>query len=161
MYFAGHKRKILADHVTPEQFTDIPLEIKADCRDAIYKPTPLLQDFIKEKGNALSAQAQRDIREWERYRAGQFIALKHLKKHTILLSMEKSLRVFGVLGITTDLSEILPAPSIVETVLLPFRGVIICDGIVKGGIWVGRNMEHNFNRQYMQAKRADKIITTL
>jgi hypothetical protein len=65
-------------------------------------------------------------------------------------------------GVTTELAELIPDPPIfVETVLLPFHGYLICDGLLAGGIYIGGNMGRSFHGTYMEIKRAGEFIRKL
>lgn len=165
LYFAGQRDKVLSKKLTYKKFLDKPLQIKADCRDSIYEPTPLFDDFLEVQGEQLSPEDRAIVAGWKRYVRGTFVVLKHLKKHTIFLSGEEETRAYAVLGLTTDLSELLPShvlPTYIETVLLPYKGVIVCDGILRGyNLLIGPNMTRDLKAEYQDIKKAGKVITTL
>ncbi len=70
--------------------------------------------------------------------------------------------VYLVRGLMTALCEIIPAPQIVKTVLLPWRGEIVYDGLVSPyPLMFGRNMTAAFKEIYLSAKQQRTVITTL
>src|SRR5437588_6500631 len=144
LYYAGQKRKVLPSKMTFDKFLDTSYQRKADCRDAIYEPTPLLDDFLADNADALSSEEQDIVRAWKRYVRGTFVVLRHHKNYTIFLGTGEESRAYAVLGLTTDLAEMAPKPYlpvIVKTVLLPYEGVIVCDGLVVfHNVTIGPNM---------------------
>jgi len=88
-----------------------------------------------------------------------------LTKYTIFLADEgSSYKAFGVLGLDDPLTEIfgpgLPKP--IETVLLPFKGKIVYDGLAVGyNIGFASGAKKMLNEEYKQAKEKFGIITSL
>ena len=102
---------------------------------------------------------------WTRSISGTFVVLRHLKKYTIFLHSTSPPSAFGVLGLTTDLEELLPKsrlPIGVKTVLLPYRGVVVYDGLLSVyDIIIGPNMRYGLNEAYKNIKNAGRFFTTL
>lgn len=166
LYYAGNARGVLPEDMTFKEFLDEPMEVKVDCRDAIYSPTPLFDDFLEDNGDQLSEKERGIVGAWsKRYVRGKFVLLQHLKEHSIFLSTDKSLKAYGVLGLTTELSEMAPRaylPVFLETVLLPYEGVVVCDGLVMmSNILIGPNMTSNMKADYKRLKQSGKVITSL
>jgi hypothetical protein len=73
--------------------------------------------------------------------------------------------VYGVLGIYSPLETLIPrAPSFVHVVLLPFRGVIITDGLIESPpiqISFGPGARRSLNAQYAAARDSSRIRTRL
>lgn len=161
-FFAGKSRGIIKKNMTMPAFMNTSLELKVKCRDAIYAPTPLIQEFI-ETQEGLSEQDKTDAKGWERFIAGDFIALKHTKNHTIFLPMgdAEAKVAYNVNSLTSDLGEILDTPVIIKAVLLPYRGKILCDGLLNFGAFIGRNMQLGLNEEFKNLKKAGKLLTTL
>jgi hypothetical protein len=91
----------------------------------------------------------------------RFIILRHLQKHSIFMSKG----VYAVLGIFTPLAAMFPnVPMFVEAVLIPFRDVIITDGLLQSPpmqISFGAGARRTFNEEYSAARAASEIRTTL
>jgi hypothetical protein len=160
MHFAGKERGIVAKSQSFSAFMDTSMEIKASCRDAIYSPKLLIEDYLATQ-NDLSEQDKLDTKAWERYLAGDFIVLKHTKNHSIFLPMGKVQVAYSVNSLTSDLGEILDTPVIINTVLLPFRGKILCDGLLSFRMFVGRNMKADLSDEFKKLKKAGKLLGTL
>lgn len=61
--------------------------------------------------------------------------------------------------LSTPLNEMLPEYSIVETCLLSFNGMIVCDGLLRGsGIILGNKMAKSMRLAYWEAKRSGELI---
>jgi hypothetical protein len=165
LHYAGQRREVLSSDMSLEDFIEEPLELKVDCRDAIYTPSSLLDDFLAEQEGDLSTEEQNIVRAWKRYVSGRFIVLRHLKKHTIFLDSASPTNAYGVLGLIDDLVEIFPKyvlPTFVETVLLPYEGVVVCDGLFRGyAITIGSNMRRGMNEDYKAIKDSERLITAL
>lgn len=57
---------------------------------------------------------------------------RHLKKGSMLISMEDE-KVYQVVGIISSLKEMFlyaPMPLMIEATLMPFKDVIITDGLI-------------------------------
>ena len=102
---------------------------------------------------------------WTRYISGTFLVLRHLKKYTIFLHSASPSSAYGVLGLTNDLEELLPKPRLpisVKTVLLPYNGVVVCDGMLSiYDILFGPNMRSGFNEDYKNMKSDGRFFTVL
>jgi hypothetical protein len=165
LYYTGQVRDILPSEMTYDEFIDEPLATKAECRDPIYEPTPVFDDFLEDQGDALTQKQQKTVREWKRFVRGTFVVLRHLKKHTVFLNTIEPVKAYAVLSLTTDLPEMIPdyaLPVLIETVLLPYQGVIIYDGIVFGGnVLIGPNMTREMKAEYSAIKKAKQVISAL
>ena len=72
------------------------------------------------------------FRSWKRQIRGKFVLERHLKKGSVFISMDDE-QVYQVSGIVSSWKEMLyftPVPVLLEAVLIPFRDVIISDGLV-------------------------------
>jgi hypothetical protein len=160
LHFAGKSRGIVAKNQTFSAFMNTSLEVKVNCRDAIYSPTPLIQDFIQSE-ESLSEQDKFDASEWERFISGDFVALKHTKNHSIFLPLKDAQEAYAVNSLTSDLGEVLDTPVIIKTVLLPFRGKILCDGLISFGVFIGRNMELELKAEFKKLQKSGKLLKKL
>ena len=70
-----------------------------------------------------------------------------------------------VLGLTNDLEEFLPKPRLpigIKTVLLPYNGVLVCDGMLSVyDIVFGPNMRSGFDEDYKNMKSTGRFFTVL
>ena len=89
---------------------------------------------------------------------------RHLKKGTIFISLENE-EVYQVSGIISSWEEMFfgaPMPLIIEATFMPFRDVIISDGLVMPyNILIGGGMKRMFKDSYMAAKKSGQIHRSL
>lgn len=89
---------------------------------------------------------------------------RHLKNGSIFISMENE-EVYQVCGIISSWEEMFPfahLPLLIEATFMPFRDVIISDGLVLPyNIVIGGNMAKEFKEIYMRAKKAGNLHKTL
>jgi hypothetical protein len=166
LYYAGTTRDVLPPGMSFDDFLEEATNTKAECRDAIYSPHPLISDFGSNNSDILSEKEQEVLKAWAAHHVkGDFVMLRHLKKHTIFLNTADPGVAYGVLGLTTDLKEIVPngyLPVYVRTVLLPYEGVIVCDGLVAmHNMLIGPNMSRNMREEYKELEKAGLVLTTL
>jgi repressor LexA len=75
---------------------------------------------------------------------GKFVVARHLARHTKFISAQNS-SVYCVRGVTTELEEIAPVWTMVETAVMKFRGYWICDGLISAlKIHIGPGMKREF-----------------
>jgi hypothetical protein len=160
LHFAGSKRGVIPKNATFQKFMNTSLETKLSCRDAVYAPSLLIQEFMDSQ-EGLSEQEKLDAKGFERFIAGSFVAFKHTKNHTIFLPLKDAQIAYAVNSLTSDLGEMLDTPVVINTVLLPFRGKILCDGLIKIGTFIGRNMQASINDEYKKLKKAGKLLTEI
>ena len=94
--------------------------------------------------------------------AGDFFIDRILKKYAIFTGNTKG---YGVLALTEPFQDVLgdmALPTYVKTVLLPFKGKIIYDGLLEGyNIFFGHGISASMSNTYRAAKQQGKIIESL
>lgn len=88
---------------------------------------------------------------------------RHLKKGTVFISEDE--KVYQVSGIISSWEEMffgVSLPLFMKATFIPFRDVIISDGLViPYNITIGTNMKKQFRDVYMKAKKTDSVIRSL
>jgi hypothetical protein len=119
--------------------------------------------YLKEN-NDLPEDHRKIIQSWKRRVQGRFMMERHLKNGTIFISMEDG-EVYQVSGIISSWEEMFfgaPMPLIIEATFMPFRDVIISDGLVMPyNILIGGGMKRMFKDSYMAAKKSGQIHRSL
>ncbi len=167
MYYAGQERKVLPHAMSLDDFKEVPLGLKTLCREAIYEPTPLLKKFVDANRELLTKEALDTLDSWTRgYVRGTFMVVRHLRKYNIFYVGGRSPKVFAVLGLTGELSRLIPKeimPVMVKTVLMPYEGVIVCDGLLlaDGHVMPELESQQEMMEEYNAAKQSLPLITTL
>ena len=137
-------------------------EVK-EVANKLWSDVTIIDDYLKENED-LPEEHKEIIRSWKRRVQGEFLAERHLKKGTIFISLENE-EVYQVSGITSSWEEMffgLPMPLMLEATFMPFKDVIISDGLViPYNILVGGGIKRMMKDVYMDAKKNGRIHRTL
>ncbi|MBQ7608708.1 MAG: hypothetical protein IJU76_12175 [Desulfovibrionaceae bacterium] len=151
---------ILTD-LTPDGSTN--LHQFKEVADKIWDTISLIDEFLA-KTTSLSEEGRAIVASWKRRRKSMFMLERILKKGGILIDMEDG-QVFQVLGLHSSFEEMFhafPLPIVVETTLLPFRDVIISDGLMQTyTIQFGPSMKKRYKDFYTTAKSTNAIHVRL
>ena len=144
------------------------LELKklAPIREKLYEDINIIDEYIDVYRNTLTDDEKEILKSWKTFIRTDFIVVKHLKNYSVFMSNEGAAsRVYGVIGITNGLDEIIPnhaLPALIETVLLPYKNQIIYDGIIMSNrIKFGSGYTESINNTYRAGKEKYGIITDL
>jgi hypothetical protein len=159
MTWVNDQRNIVPHFTIPTPQSRIPTADALAIRNVMWNEAELIHQFLAVGAADLTA-AQRDlVASWTQRIDDNFIVIKHLQKQSIFIGKH----VYGVLGIFSPLSELVGnVPAIVRAVLLPFRNVIITDGLItKPGvdITIGPSIKRDLQKQYLAAQQSQRIIT--
>lgn len=139
-----------------------PAEVKK-VANKLWSDVAIIDDYLKEN-NDLPEDHRKIIQSWKRRVQGRFMMERHLKKGTIFISMEDG-EVYQVSGIISSWEEMFfgaPMPLIIEATFMPFRDVIISDGLVMPyNILIGGGMKRMFKDSYLAAKKSGQIHRSL
>jgi len=148
---------------TAAEYAKLPTEKNLKVRETLWKSPGLIDDYLKENPGALSPEHLGIVSSWKGFIKGEFFILRHLKKYSIFIGNKD--QVYAVLGLTDSLEDIVPPftlPAIVDTILLPFKGRIIYDGLLQGyNVSFGSGYRSDLNYIYTVAKQKERIITSL
>lgn len=148
----------------PRQMAGQPLDasLTNQIRKVVWAEDALREQFLAEGAADLGSEERDLVASWEHRVPGKFIILRHLQKHSIFMSKGD---VYGVLGIYTPFAELIPhVPMFVEATLLPFRDVIITDGILESPpmqLSFGGGAQRIFEEQYRKARATSQVRTAL
>jgi hypothetical protein len=160
--FANRELKIIKDLPDVEQYQKISNEQRVKLRNAFYKRPELIDGFVRENPFDYSPDELAIVSGWKNFVAGDFFIDRILKKYAIFIGNNK---VYGVLALIEPLQDVLggmPLPAYVKTVLLPFKGKIIYDGLIEGyNIFFGPGISASMSDTYRAAKQQGKIIESL
>lgn len=128
----------------------------------LWTQVGIIDDYLK--GMKLPNEHMKIIQKWKRCIPGTFILERYLKKGSVFISVSTE-DVYLVNGIISSWDEMLhgvPTPIILKATLLPFRDVIITDGLVSvSQIRFGRNYSADFKKTYTTAKHNGSIKSTI
>lgn len=163
-FYVNDHLKLIPDVPSVEVYKTLPQEKKVTVREALYQHIDLLDSFIAENPANLTPAELAIVSGWKGFVAGDFYILKFLKRYTIFVSA-KSEKVYAVLGLYDTIEDIFYGrrpPILIRTVLLPFRGRIIYDGLFHGhNIFFGPGIRGDLDEAYQRAKQNDRIIKSL
>lgn len=139
-----------------------PPEVK-EIANVLWDDVSLIDQYLNEQGMDMPKEHRVIISSWKRCIQGRFVMERHLKKGTIFVSEDG--KVYQVLGIISSWEEMfpyVPMPLLMEATFIPFRDVIISDGLVMPyNIVIGTNMAKQFKDTYMNAKKNGTLIKSL
>ena len=149
-------------HVTTEKvrFTGerIDPQDAYDVANFLWKRTWIIDDYLNEM--KLSDERREIVQGWKRCIPGTFILERHLKKGSVFISSctEDVYLVNGIIDSWNEMLRGIPTPVHLQATLLPFRNVIIADGLVSvSQIRFGRNYSADFKEIYMAARHKGSI----
>lgn len=134
-------------------------------RDAFYKDAKILENYLHENPDHLSPGELNIMASWRFRVVGDFYVFRYLKKYAIFLSAKEPTHLYGVVGLVSPIEEIVPKyalPQLVRTGLLPFRDVIVYDGLFSGyNVTFGGGIRASLTDTYNRMKHREGIIESL
>ena len=164
VFYANQQMKEVENVSTLEKFMALPLENKVKIRNALYDKIDLIDLFVKENPFNLSEEELEIVQGWKNLTTGSFYLVRYLKKYAVFLEEGDPPRAYGVLSLTDELEDIVGPhlPIYIKTVLLPFKGKIIYDGLMNPyRITFGGGYRRSLNNSYQESKARYGIITSL
>lgn len=165
-FYVNQKLNLLPNIASVEVYAkDYNFETKLPVRNALYEKVELIDAFIDENPAQLNDEELAIVWNWKRFVAGDFYIERYLKQGAVLIGGKPS-QVYLVLGLTDSLEEVFQyyqrPPILVKTVLLPFKGQIIYDGLCQTySVFFGGGIKGDLKETYLAAKQNQRIITTL
>lgn len=162
LHYAGIKNNLLPKDTLLEDFMNSSAQEKFPVRESLYENINLVNQYINEKANELS-EAQKDILlQFKHFKKGTFYIMKMTEKETLFMDDDY---VYSVLALNDPFIYFFQnrsIPIMVETVLLPYNGKIIYDGIISNyPIHIGRTMASGLKNEFNMKKGTNGIIKTL
>ncbi len=165
MFFVNQRLKVIADKVaTPEEFASLSPQIRLKVRDALNANLDLIQSFIEENPAHLSDDELDIVRSCRHLVAGKFYVFRELKKYTVFLTTTDPAIAYGVLALSQPFEDLIGPylPVLTQTVLLPFKGKIVYDGLMSSyNISFGPGIRRGLNESFKEAKARHGIVTSL
>lgn len=145
-----------------QAFLQVEVGDKAEARDLVLDNPTVIDDFLAENPHVLAADELARIGAWKKFVRGELVVERDLKRHTVFLDCKEPI-AYAVLSLTDEVVDILPMqpPMLVEAVLLPWKGAIVCDGMVRfRPVHLGAGIRESLKATYSAAK-AKGIVTSL
>ena len=161
--YVNDKHKIVKDFGKPKSAVGLKLESIIGIKNKLWQNIEIIDEYI-DSIRDLSKNDIRIIKSWKKGISGSFIILKHLKKYTVFF-YEKESVLYGVHGITSPISEMIPLrnlPVMTNTTLLPYKDIIIYDSIFQSyNVSFGPSIRREYNYKYRKIKDEKGIIDSL
>ena len=156
MFFVNQRLHVLPDDVaSPEEFSSLPPQVRLKVRDAFLKHADLIGAFVEENPPGLTTDELDIVRSWQHLVHGKFYVFRQLKKYMVFLSTDKQPIAYGVLALSQPFEELVGPylPVLTETVLLPFKGMIVYDGLMRSyRTSLGPGIRRSLNESFKDAK---------
>jgi Domain of unknown function (DUF6398) len=165
MFFVNQRLKVIPDKVaSPEEFAALSPEVRLKVRDALNDNLALIASFADENPAHLRDDELDIVRSWRHLIAGKFYVFRELTKYTVFLSATSPAIAYGVLALSQPFEDLIGPylPVLTHTVLLPFKSVIVYDGLMHNyNISFGPGIRRNLNQDFKEAKARHGIVTSL
>ena len=158
-YFVNQKYKINDNIKSLKEYIECSTEEKLEVRTALYSDIKIIDSYIQENPQKLSIESLDIISGWKCFVKGNFHIERYLKRCAIFIENDE---VYGVLALHQSFDELIHRsrlPMYVQTVLLPFQGKIIYDGLFQAhNIYFGSGIKRKLKESYMVAKQNNRIV---
>src|SRR6266496_1017610 len=164
MQFVIKRLKPLDVHASALSYIALPAEERQKVVRAFLGRMDLVDAFIAATPARLSRQELEIVSSWRHLVFGRFIALRQLKTHMLLLSCDGASTAYALTGLIEPIEMVIkqPLPTMIETVLLPFRGKIIYDGVIsRFNVTFGSGSRRGFEEHLRAAKASNGFFTSL
>src|SRR6185312_9411838 len=138
--------------------------VRLKVRDGLSANPDLIESFAAENPARLSDDELDIVRSWRHLVTGRFYVFRELKKYTVFLSTTSPAIAYGVLALSQPFEELIGPylPVLTQTVLLPFKGMIVYDGLMSSyRISFGPGIRRSLNESFKEAKTRHGIVTSL
>ena len=138
-------------------------EVK-EIANALWDNVRLIAEYLEKHSSGFSKEHLEIIEGWKRRVCDDFILERNLKSGSIFISAHTE-EVYLVSGIISSWEEIFyyrSPPIMLSATLIPFRGIIVSDGLVSAyNVVFGKNYSNEWKDIYMTAKKSGSIHKAL
>ncbi len=140
--------------------------VQKEIRDYWQQNLDFIDQFLMSvEAKDLTEDQRQLVLSWKKGLFGDFVCVKYYAGYAVFRPMnDDDGNHYAVLALTTDFYEMLPIdpPSIVSTSLLPYKDMIIWDGLAgQRPLLFGRNMCREFEEELQACRKEKRIITRL
>jgi hypothetical protein len=161
--FVNDRHNLIKNFGHPKSPVGISPDAVTKLKTKLWKNVGIIDEYIESVWDLPKNDIQ-ILKGWKKKIYGTFIIVRHLKKYSVFMN-EKNTLLYGVIGITGSIAEMMSAdmlPMPVETALIPFGDHIIYDSTFNMyNVQFGSNMRRGFKEQYSELKQKKGIICTL
>lgn len=157
-----NEKTVIIEHIKSLQdYIGRPLSEKKKVRDYLFEHIEIIDEFIEDNAHLLEKEEIDTVLSWKHFVSREFIIERFLSKYAVFMAEGK---VYAVMALQESFSDILEnrPPMYVKTVLLPFKGQIVYDGILEPyGISFGGGVKAILKDSYRKAKESGAIVHDL
>ncbi len=166
MFFVNQRLNVLSENVsTPDEFSNLAPQSRVRVREAWLATPGLIDDFVRDNTGKFTDEELEIVRSWKSAVKSRFCLFRELKRHAVLIDLSPPHHIYEVLALSQPMSELLAdrtIPATIETVLLPFRGRIVYDGILaKFTVSFGPGVRRALATAYRDAKALHNVVNSL
>ena len=164
LFYANQKFNIIPG-LTEPNFKKENVDKVVKIHQKIYQDLSLIDLFIKDNPFKLSPENLIIVESWKKKINSKFLLMKHSEEGTIFFDQSKASKAYAVLGLYDDLEDIFPKqylPIMIETVLLPFKGKIVYNGLfISYNVHFGKSIRESFEMSFRESKSKYGVIISL
>ncbi len=163
LFYANRRLRILEGLSSVADLRELTHEFIASVAEPLHDNPDIIEDFVRENPAGLGSDDLELARSWVDAASSEFIVLKHLSRYTVFLDPSGAGKAYGVLGLSDALQDTFPhLPVVMRTVLLPFEGKIVCNGLFHVyRVFLGPGYRRSMEDAYRDAKARFGVITSL
>ncbi len=162
LLYAGKQKGILDKKLTLAVFREkMDAKLVMECAEIFYEDLSVLNNFIKDNPAKLNSTQLAVADGFRHFEKGAFFVYKYLSNYTVFV---KDNLVYGVYTLSDPFEAFFDnhLPTLIETVLLPYKDKITYHGIFMGGrMRFGSGYKRSLNETYKKAKAKYGSITQL
>lgn len=164
-FFAKEQLQLFPEITSLDEYDVCDTQIKLEVRDKLFEQRELIDKFVAENPQKLPDEHLQIVQLWTKAVYGDFYIERMLKRYTVFISTDNDHKVYAVWGLVDDFDEMIHKshlPFLVKTLLLPFQGKIIYDGLLQSyNMYFGSGIRGNLKEAYLTAKQNNRIIESL
>lgn len=164
LHYVNQQRNLVPSFPQVWRNANVPPEVAATVRDALWEDDALLEAFIAENPANLDVDDLALVDSWKGRISGDFFIFRHLKKYTVFIDTESPPHGYGVLGIVSPIEDVVGPylPIYAKAVLLPFEDRIIYDSLLSSySIRFGGGYKSSLKDIYRNIQERGSLLTSL
>ena len=162
-WYVSQQGKLLPHIKSFNAYKNCSMEDKVKVRDYLFAHPELIDQFVQNNPADLEPDHLAIVAGWKNFIQGDFFIERLLKKYSIFIDDKDN--VYGVLSLTDSLNDTIDKrnlPVRVQTILLPFKGLVVFDGFLRFyNVFFGSGIKSSLKQTYLIAKDNNAILETL
>ncbi len=124
-----------------EKLIDIDV-LRKEIHDYWHNNPEIIDQFLKDKGSVGLTEEQRQLLlSWKHGFSGKFMCVKYYDNFSVfrlISNHTNDKKYYAVLGLIDDFDDLMlhKPPCVVSTLLLPYKDVIICNGVMEWNVMI-------------------------